>query len=165
MGEQPADDQEERKRFARIQLLHNELDHLLTDASNRQSGIYTKASFLAVSAGVLIAASTAQLWQFLPGFGVGALAFGCVALVCAAVALRPGKRIGIQGWRIVARHFDSTQTAFTVEREIVQDKGRVLEEWELDLRQRGNAVWLGFGGLSLSAVSLTVVFAAQVLEA
>ena len=53
---------------------NEELDRLVTDAAERTASVTNKASFLAVSAGVLVAASTVQLWVKAPTFGVVALA-------------------------------------------------------------------------------------------
>lgn len=51
-----------RKAFDRLRLLTHEVDLLVEDAAERTQSIASKASFLAVSAGVLIAALTAQIW-------------------------------------------------------------------------------------------------------
>lgn len=56
-------------RAVRIELLSEELDRLTVDAAERTASIANRASFLAISAGVLIAASTAQLWSGRPIFG------------------------------------------------------------------------------------------------
>lgn len=152
-----------RARFARVRLLNEELDKLTTDAAERTASVTNKASFLAVSSGVLVAASTVQLWTKLAGFGVAALALACIALACAAVAVRPGKRIGIQARRLVDRYSDSTLSALQVESQIIEDKANVLTERETDLRARAVWVWSGFAALAMAAAALTVVFAAEVL--
>lgn len=158
-----AEDDARRARFARVRLLNEELDKLTTDAAERTASVTNKASFLAVSAGVLVAASTVQLWEKLAVFGVAALALACVALACAAVAVRPGKRMGIQARRLVDRFSDSTMTALQIESLIIEDKANVLALREEDLRARAVWVWCGFAALALAAASLTVVFAAEVL--
>lgn len=152
-----------RRRFDRTRLLNEELDHLMTDATERTNSVSAKASFLAVAAGVLITAATAQLWRYAPVFGVIALAFACVALACAAVALRPGRRPGIEARRLVDRHVDCEHSAAEVERELVQDKATVLTAIEKDIASRGKWVWVGFAGLSLAAVCLAVVFGLELL--
>ena len=156
-------DEERRARFQRTRLLNEELDKLTTDAAERTASVTSKASFLAVSAGVLVAASTVQLWRTLPWFGVAALALACVALACAAVAVRPGKRLGIQARRLVDRYADSAMSAMQVEAQIVEDKAGAIAFRETDLRSRAVWVWSGFAALAMAAAALTVVFAAEVL--
>lgn len=158
-----ADDAQRRARFARVRLLNEELDKLVTDAADRTASVTNKASFLAVSAGVLVAASTVQLWTKSPVFGVAALGLACIALACAAVAVRPGKRMGIEARRLVDRYADSTLNALHVESQIIEDKANVLTQRESDLRARAVWVWSGFAALALAAAALTVVFAAEVL--
>jgi Flp pilus assembly protein TadB len=152
-----------RARFARVRLLNEELDKLAIDAAERTASVTNKASFLAVSSGVLVAASTVQLWTVAVGFGVGALAIACLALACAAVAVRPGKRMGIQARRLVDRYADSTLSALQIESQLVDDKANALTAREQDLRSRAVWVWCGFAALALAAAALTVVFTAQVL--
>ncbi|WP_417562909.1 hypothetical protein [Microbacterium sp.] len=157
-----------RVRFDRIRLLNEELDRLGADAAEHTTSVSNKASFLAVSAGVLVAAATGQLatgqlWKVAPVFGAIALALACVALACAAVALRPAKRIGIEARRLVDRHLDCAHTAAHVEVELVSDKATVLEAREEDLAGRARWVWAGFGALAAGATSLAVVFGIEVL--
>ncbi|WP_146078899.1 MULTISPECIES: hypothetical protein [unclassified Rathayibacter] len=152
-----------RAQFARVRLINEELDKLGADAAERTASVIGKASFLAVSAGVLIAASTAQVWTVAATFGVLALALACVSLTCAAVAVRPGKRRGIEAQRLVDRYIDSTQSASQVEQQMVRDKATVLRARETDLRARATWVWVGFAALALAAAALTLVFAAETL--
>jgi len=159
-----SDEELRRARAARVRLLNEELDRLVTDAAERTASVTNKASFLAVSAGVLVAASTVQLWAKVPTFGVVALALACVALACAAVAVRPGKRMGIEARRLVDRYADSAMNALQVETQLIEDKANVLMYREADLRNRAVWVWVGFAALAFAAVALTVVFAVEVLE-
>lgn len=152
-----------RAQFARVRLLNEELDKLTTDAAERTASVTNKASFLAVSAGVLIAASTIQLWSKLAVLGVVALALACLALACAAVAVRPGKRMGIEARRLVDRYVDSTMSAMQMEIQIVGDKAAVLTQREHDLRSRAAWVWSGFAALAFASLALTIVFAAEIL--
>ncbi len=152
-----------RMRFDRVRLLNEELDRLMSDATTRVNGVSNKASFLAVSSGVLITAATAQLWSFARGFGVASLVLACLAMACAAVALRPGKRPGIEARRLVDRHLDCTHTAAFVEAELVRDKETVLTAIERDIANRGRWVWAGFGVLAAAAASLAVVFSVELL--
>lgn len=159
----PLEEASVRARFARVRLLNEELDKLTVDAAERTASVTNKASFLAVSAGVLVAASTAQLWEAIAAFGVAALALSCAALACAAVAVRPGKRTGIQARRLVDRFSNSASSALQIEAQIIEDKASVLSLREDDLRARAVWVWCGFAALALAAASLTVVFAVEVL--
>lgn len=157
------DDEVRRARAARVRLINEELDRLVTDAAERTASVTNKASFLAVSAGVLVAASTVQLWAKAPTFGVVALALACIALFCAAVAVRPGKRMGIEARRLVDRYADSGMNALQVETQLIEDKANVLTHREADLRNRAVWVWAGFAALAFAAAALTVVFAVEVL--
>jgi hypothetical protein len=152
-----------RKRFDRIRLLNEELDRLGTDAAVRMGSVTNKASFLAVSAGVLLTAATAQLWQTVPVWGVITLVLASLALAAAAVALRPGTRPGIDARRLVDRHLDCDHSAARVEAELVRDKADVLTALERDIGRRGRWVWAGFGVLALAAISLGVVFATEII--
>lgn len=152
-----------RKRFDRVRLLNEELDRLMADATSRTSSVTNKASFLAVSAGVLITAATAQLWKLAPVYGVSSLALACLAMACAAVALRPGRRPGIEARRLVDRHLDCDHNAAFVETELVRDKETVLTGIERDIASRGRWVWAGFGMLAAAAALLAVVFSLELL--
>ncbi|NJI58606.1 hypothetical protein HCX50_04090 [Microbacterium oxydans] len=158
-----ANDDAQRARFARIRLLNEELDKLTTDAADRTASVTNKASFLAVSAGVLVAASTVQLWTEGAWFGVVALILAGVALASASVAVRPGKRVGIQARRLVDRYVDSAMSSLQVEERIVEDKASAIDLRETDLRARATWVWIGFAALALASASLTVVFTIEVL--
>lgn len=158
----PAEDPN-RRRFDRVRLLSEELDHLNADAGERNTSVLNKASFLAVSAGVVVAASTAHVWTELGVVGIAALFFAAMSLGCATVALRPGKRIGIQARRLVDRHLDCGHSAAEVEAELVGEKATVLAAREEDMAARARWVWYGFASLILSTVSLTVVFAFETL--
>lgn len=162
-GVSDVDDELRRARAARVRLINEELDRLVTDAAERTASVTNKASFLAVSAGVLVAASTVQLWAKAPTFGVVALALACIALFCAAVAVRPGKRMGIEARRLVDRYADSGMNALQVEMQLIEDKANVLTHREADLRDRAVWVWAGFAALAFAATALTVVFAIEVL--
>ncbi|MFG6402467.1 hypothetical protein [Microbacterium sp. P04] len=152
-----------RQRFDRVRLLNEELDRLGTDAAVRTGSVTNKASFLAVSAGVLITAATAQLWDSAPAYGVTSLALASIALATAAIALRPGKRPGIDARRLVDRHLDCDHSVAFVEAEVVRDKADVLTAIERDIASRGRWVWAGFGALAFAAASLAAVFGIETL--
>ncbi|WP_092505700.1 hypothetical protein [Agrococcus jejuensis] len=154
-----------QKRFDRVRLLNEELDRLSTDAATRSAGVSNKGSFLAVTAGILLTAATVQLWTQAPLYGVVSLGFACAALACAAIALRPGTRPGINARRLVDRHIDCDHLAAHVETEIVRDKATVLDAIEDDLKNRGRWVLAGFGASAVAAVCLAAVFSAELLGA
>lgn len=135
----------------------------MVDASTRSSGVTNKASFLAVCAGVLITAATTQLWESAPGYGVASFALSCLALACAAVALLPGKRPGIEARRLVDRHFECDHSGAQVEAEIVRDKETVPNCDRTRHRQPRTLVWAGFGVLAVAALSLATVFSFELL--
>lgn len=150
-------------RVVRHQVLNEELDRLTADAAERTASVANRASFLAVSAGVLIAASTAQLWAEKAVFGVAALGLGCIALLCATAASRPGKRPGLLAQRLVDKYADAEVSGDQILREVVRLKADALEAREGDLRNR--AVWItaGFAVLVASAASLTAVVSAELM--
>jgi hypothetical protein len=146
-----------------MRLIHEELDRLGADASQRVASVMSKASFLSVAAGVIIAASTTRLWETQPLIGVIALALACLSLVSAAIALRPGERTELLPQRLVDRYLDSTRNAMSVEREIVVDKSLVLVSRERDLEARAKWVSLGFILLIASTTALGTTFAIETL--
>jgi hypothetical protein len=162
MGSKKQVDQQ-RSAFARLRLIHEELDRLGVDASQRSAGVMSKASFLAVAAGVIIAASTTRLWVAQPIIGIFALALACVSLISAAIALRPGSRSELLPQRLVDRYLDSTRNAMSVEREIVIDKSVVLDLRERDLASRAQWVSRGFILLIASTIALCITFAIETL--
>ena len=133
------------------------------DSTARAASVSGKASFLAVSAGVVLTAATSQLWANVALVGLISLALSCIALFSAAVALRPGRRLEIQARRLVDRHLDCEHSVAQVEAEIVSDKAAVLAAREDDLRSRAMWVWVGFGALVAAAISLSVVFGIEIL--
>lgn len=153
----------ELARFKRAEVLNSELDNLTIDAAERTASVANRASFLAVSAGVLIAASAAQLWSEKPFFGVAALGLACVALLCATAASRPGKRPGIPAQRLVDTHEDSSISADQLLRSIVRMKADALEAREGDLKNRAVWITVGFAVLVISATSLTAVVSAELM--
>lgn len=163
MSKESQQDRALRARHARVRLLNEELDRLTTDVGERSVSVTSKASFLAVSAGVLVAASTSQIWSTQAWFGIAALVFAGVAVLCAAVALRPARRLGLVAQRLTDRYLDTNKTALAIETEIVQGKSRAITSREADLVTRATWVWCGFGALVLSTASLATVFAAQLL--
>lgn len=154
-----------RAQFDRVRLLNEEMDLLTSDLEHRLESVTNKASFLAVAAGVLIAASGAHLWDRLAGFGVAALALACTGLFCAAVALRPHKREGLIAQRLADHYIDSSLSVTEIEVKLVQQKADVISARELVLAAQARWVWIGFGALVMSAGALTIVFTAQVLGA
>lgn len=152
-----------RAKFDRVRLLSTELDELSVDASQRASSVNNKASFLAVSAGVLVAASTSHLWTALAWLGALALALSCAALLCAAIASRPGRRRGIVAQRLVDRYLDSTLSTLSVEELIVRDKAAVIAGRETDLQHRAKWVWVGSLLLAGAATSLLGAFSLEIL--
>lgn len=162
-GQQAATDGKTQARFARVRLLNEELDALVVDSGTRAASVLNKASFLAVTAGVIVAASTAQLWTTAGVIGVCALVLASLAIFCAAAALRPGKRLGLQAQRLVDVYMDSTKSVRRIEAEIVRSKAQVIEAHENDLRNRATWVWAGIILLGAGTILLSIVYALEVI--
>jgi hypothetical protein len=154
-----------RVAFDRVRLIHEDLDKLAADATDRTQSIATKASFLAVSAGVVIAALTAQVWSELVVVGVISMALATVGLLCAAVALRPARRPGTSGRSLADRFLDSTASVQQIEPVLVREKANHLAGREDDLRARSYWVWAGFVALGGAAILLAIVFSTELLGA
>ncbi|MGW9269820.1 hypothetical protein [Microbacterium sp. NPDC055599] len=154
-----------KQNYDRIRMVHDELDRLGVDAAERTQSMATKASFLAVSAGVIIAAVTAQVWGHLVWFGIVALSLACLALICAAVALRPGRRAGLPARRIADKYINSTSSVEMIAPALAEEKATILAAREDGLRQQAIWVWIGFICLGAASLSLTVVFTAELLGA
>jgi len=152
-----------RRKFDRVRLLNEEVDRLTVDVEQRAASVSNKASFLAVAAGVIIAAAVAQLWTVLPWIGVLALGFACLGLVCATVALRPGRRIGLVAQRLADAYLDSELSASEIELLLVRRKSDVISARESDLVARAQWVASGLSALLVSVAALTIVFATQIL--
>ncbi|MFK4483293.1 hypothetical protein [Curtobacterium sp. AB7] len=152
-----------RRQFDRVRLLNEEMDRLTIDVDQRAASVSSKASFLAVAAGVIIGASVAQLWTVLPWIGVLALGFACVGLLCATVALRPGRRIGLVAQRLADLYLDSELYAAAIETQLVRQKADVISARESDLIKRARWVAAGSTALLVSVAALTIVFATQTL--
>ncbi|MFZ7087242.1 hypothetical protein [Curtobacterium sp. RRHDQ10] len=116
----------QRARFARVRLLIEEIDRITEDGELRSSSVANKASFLTVAAGVVVAASAAQLWTAFPVGGVIALGLACLGLLCAAVALRPARRFGLVAQRLADRYLDSIKTALDIKASLVRQKADVI---------------------------------------
>lgn len=151
--------------FDRVRLIHDDLDKLTADATERTQSISTKASFLAVSAGVIIAALTAQVWNHFVVVGVVSMGLAVAGLLCAAVALRPGRRQGTTGRSLADRYIDSTHSVQQIEPILVREKSNHLAAREEDLRARSYWVWAGFIGLGGAAILLAIIFSAELLGA
>jgi len=158
------DEQASRKKqsFRRVRLLNEELDKLVADATTRSASVANKASFLAVSTGVLVAATTGQLWMRATIVGICALALASAGLLSAAMALRPGKRSGLDAQRLVDRYLDSTRMADSIERDLVVSKADSISALEPNLRNRAGWVTAGFFSLAASTILLTIVYAIEV---
>lgn len=151
----------QRARFARVRLLNEEVDRLTLDLEQHAAGVANKASFLAVSAGVLIAASVGQVWTVFPAGGLLTLALACVGLLSAAVALRPAKRVGLIAQRLADRYLDTSMASMEIEAILVREKADNISTREVELVGRARWVWGGFGALVVSAATLSVAFGMQ----
>ena len=152
-----------KRQFGRIRLLNEEMDRLTTDVEQRVASVLNKASFLAIAAGVIIAATVAQVWTKVPWIGVLALSLAGVALLCATVALRPGRRVGIVAQRLADNYLDSSVTAAALEQRLVRQKASAISSRESDLVARARWVQAGAAALVGSVAALLIVFSVQLL--
>ncbi|GAD32903.1 hypothetical protein MTS1_00246 [Microbacterium sp. TS-1] len=90
---------------------------------------------------MIIAALTAQAWKHFPLAAVVAMGLAVAGLLCAAVALRPGRRQGTTGRSLVDRFLDSTASVQQIEPILVREKAGYLTAREEDLRAGSLWVW------------------------
>lgn len=143
----------------RMRLIHEELDRLQLDANDRSNSVASKASFLAVASGVIITATTVQIWHVAWYVGALPLVLAAAALACATIALRPGTRIGLSAQRLSDRFLDSTWSPVKVEWSIVRDKVASMTAREANLRQRARVTTAGFIVLLAAVMALVVTYA------
>jgi hypothetical protein len=151
-----------RKRSAvRVRLIHNEVDLMRADAADRARSVDFKASFLAVSAGVIIAAAASSDWHQPLLLALLPMTFSALGLGFAAIALRPGTRPDVTPQILFDRWADSERQAATVEADILKSKVAAFAEREKMIRSRARSTTIGFSFLLAAVLSLVVVFALE----
>ncbi|WP_146080082.1 hypothetical protein [Clavibacter michiganensis] len=150
------------RRAQRVRYLADETDRLVEAGAARQQSVDTKASFLAVAAGIVIAASVSKNWRVADSIALAPLVFSMLALASAAVALRPGRRRDLTPKGITQRWLDSESTFETVESALLAQKVEAFEIREHEIANRAHVVVLGFVTLLLSTVALVAVFAVDI---
>jgi len=151
-----------RKQLSlRIQLIHNETDLMRADAADRQRSVDSKASFLAVAAGVVIAASAASDWHQPWLVAILPMSFSALGLAFAAIALRPGTRDDVTPQILYDRWADSEGSVGKAELDVLKSKIRAFTAREKVIRSRAKATSVGFLFLLAGVISLAVVFALE----
>jgi len=145
----------------RIQLIHDETDLMRADAAERQRSVDSKASFLAIAAGVVIAASASSNWDQPWVLAVLPMLFSALGLASAAIALRPGTREGVTPQILFNRWADSEASVGTVEIDLLKSKIQAFSARENVIRSRARATSVGFIFLIAGVASLAVIFALE----
>lgn len=142
-----------QKAFARrLAVLHVEIDELLSDSFRRQESVSNKASFLAVSVGIVLTGLTSQAWKTPTIVLLSALTLAIVSLALAASALVPGNRSVLDGQRLVDIFLDSTASRVSMETEILKSKVQILASRNARVERQALIVIFGFWFLVGSAV-------------
>lgn len=142
-----------RPAARRLEVLHNEVDVLLAESFNRQESISHKASFLAVSSGIILTGLTAQLWVTPKVFLLISITFTILGLALAATALAPVKRTTLDGQRLVDTFIDSTFSRFNMEQKILISKTNSLTARNIQINRHALLVNLGFWALVFASIS------------
>lgn len=149
----------------RTRLLNEELDRLDGNSTARSSSVGNKASFLAVTAGVVVTAAASldlgesqiEEWKVLLPFVLSGM-----GLLCAVLALRPTKLIGIDARRIVDKYLDSAIAPSELEQILVSSKAEVIANREVDIIARARLVSVGLVFLVASICALAVLVSAHI---
>ena len=154
---------DDRARHAahRVRLLNEEVDRLRLDATDRAKSVDAKSSFLAVSSGIVITASTSQFWTVPWMLALLPLALASIALGFATYALRPGKRSDLSPELLWLEWRDSEKNIAVVEDSILRAKVFASKMRELEVTRRASVTSAGFVVLVGSALSLVILFAAE----
>jgi hypothetical protein len=142
----------------RIAILGPELDRLALDADERSRSVDSKASFLSIAAGIVVASQFQNSWN-LPWFVVSVpLLFAVMAIAAAAVALLPSRRVDLRPDLIVANWLDTTSASLQIEKTLIEQKSQIAVGRENSLRRRGVIVAVGFLMLFFSVAALLVLY-------
>jgi hypothetical protein len=152
-----------RQRALRTRLLNDEVDRLRDDSAERARSIDSKSTFLAIASGVVITASTSQIWSIVWFVAVLPLAFSASGLISATIALLPGRRPDITPAALYQRWEDTERNVADVEGSILRAKVEASSVREADLRRRASIASFGFVLLAVASVLLVVVFVVELL--
>jgi hypothetical protein len=151
---------DQRDRLAkRVSRLNEEVDLLLADATQREASVNGKASFLAVSAGIIIAASTTNQEQHVKLLALMPLILALLSLVFAALALLPGKRPGTTPEKLVDGWLERDVSPGRLAKKILLKKARDATRREADLHRRALITSVGFGFLLLAGLATIIFYA------
>lgn len=136
-------------------MIDSEINAYLLVAEQREQSVNNKASFLAVTAGVLVTAAVTQAWHRFEVFGMLTMLLASSAITLAAFALRPGSRPGDSPKRLLEMYLDSGKTERVIQVDMMKRKADTASERELALRGRARLVNWGFLALVCSCLALT----------
>jgi hypothetical protein len=135
----------------RLDIVHEQVDLLRADAAERRRSVDGKASFLAITSGVLIAASASKAAEDSSSWQILQVALTVLALVFAALATLPESRRELSAVRLGDKYLDSEKSAALIYREILESKIYAMSAQEAVLRRRGTLVGIGFSCLIASS--------------
>lgn len=155
------DDYQQENRDAertrtRMALIDAEVNAYLVVAEQREQSVSNKASFLAVTAGVVITATIAQTWCEFAAWGIASMVAAFASITLATIALRPGTRPGDTPRTLMKFYLDTDKSERAVRLSILVRKADAARERENALRCRGRIVLAGFIALVFSCLALTV---------
>lgn len=151
----------QRRLAQRVEMLTAEADRISSETSGRSARVDNKASFLAVGAGIVVAAQSAIDWA-LPWLAVvPSMLLALVALALAAVALRPQRRAGLSTSALVNLWLDSEQATLAIEVSILREKAQIFDRQEEALRARGRLVSNGFWLFLIGMAALGIEYVVQ----
>jgi hypothetical protein len=141
----------------RLDIVHEEVDLLRADVAERRRSVNSKASFLAVTSGVLIAASASREADDSSSWQILQVVLSVLALVFAAIATLPEKRRELSAVRLGDKYLDSEKSAALIFREILDSKIYAMSTQEAALRRQGALVSVGFGCLIASSIIYVII--------
>lgn len=144
-----------------MEMLTAEADRIALETSARSAKVDNKASFLAVGAGIVVAAQSAIDWELSWLAVVPSMLLALVALGLAAIALRPQRRTDLSTSALVNMWLDSEQSTLAIEQSILREKARIFDAQEDALRARGRLVSNGFWFFLIGMAALGVEYVTQ----
>lgn len=127
-------------------------------AHDRSKLITTKASFLAVAAGILITAAVTYEWAMGHWTTVIPLITAVAALGCAAFATRPEGALEFDHEELAEKYFGDEANISHLQRHTVDTYRKLIVAREAKSRHNARAVSAGYLFLMISSGSLAVLF-------
>ena len=127
-------------------------------ARERSRAVTTKASFLAISAGVLVTAAVAYNWTLADWSTALPLVAAVSALGFASYAMRPEPAEDTDLEELTKLFFESKAKSADLQDHLLKSYAAVIRSREATSRKNSRAVRGGYTLLLLSGLSLTVLF-------